>query len=300
MTDELRYQALDSKTSPSCGNALAELLKPDRLTTIVDIGASPFDGDPPYKSMLESRLCRVIGFEPQPVALDALNARKGDLERYLPYAIGDGTKAQLRICRGAGFSSLLAPDPSMLSHFRNFSEWGQVVQEVPVVTRRLDDVQEVDSCDFLKIDVQGSEISVLKNGQRRLSASIAVQTEVSFICLYKEQAPFGEIDLELRRLGFVPHALVAVKKLMLAPLFVADNPNAAMNQLLEADILYVRDFTRPEKMDVEQLKHLALVAHHCYKSFDLAMNCIHRLVRIGALSAGATDQYIQILRGVVG
>jgi FkbM family methyltransferase len=299
MNNEPTCKTPTFKPCTGSSDPLTELLKPDRITTIVDIGASGvshFDGEPPYKSMLGARLCRVIGFEPQQAALDALNVRKSDLETYLPYAIGNGEKAQLRICRAPGFSSLLVPDPLMLSHFRNFSEWGQVVQELPVLTHRLDDIQEVASCDMLKIDAQGSEMSVFKNGQRRLSESIAIQTEVSFLCLYKEQAPFGEIDLELRRLGFVPHALVAVKKLMLAPLLVVDNPNAAMNQLLEADVVYVRDFSRPEKMGPEQFKHLALVAHHCYRSYDLAMNCIHHLVRMGALPSGSTEQYIQSLR----
>ncbi len=59
---------------------LFQLLRPERLTAIVDIGANPIDGDPPYKSMLQVRLCRVVGFEPQPEALAALNARKSDHE----------------------------------------------------------------------------------------------------------------------------------------------------------------------------------------------------------------------------
>jgi hypothetical protein len=31
---------------------LLDLLKPHRVTEIVDIGANPIDGDPPYKPML--------------------------------------------------------------------------------------------------------------------------------------------------------------------------------------------------------------------------------------------------------
>jgi hypothetical protein len=48
---------------------LFKLLRPERLTAVVDIGANPIDGDPPYQSMLEKRLCRVVGFEPQSEAL---------------------------------------------------------------------------------------------------------------------------------------------------------------------------------------------------------------------------------------
>lgn len=78
-------------------NALHELLKPQRLTEIADIGANPIDGDPPYKPLLEAGLCRVTGFEPQREALAELQRRKGANERYLPYAVGDGGIHTLRI-----------------------------------------------------------------------------------------------------------------------------------------------------------------------------------------------------------
>jgi hypothetical protein len=35
--------------------------------------------------------------------------------------------------------------------------------------------------------------------------------------------------------------------------------------MIEADIVYVGDFTKPEDTDSEQLKHLALIAPICYK-----------------------------------
>jgi hypothetical protein len=69
-----------------------------------------------------------------------------------------------------------------------------------------------------------------------------------------------------------------------------------MNQLLESDIVYVRDFSRPELIRDEQLKHLALIAHHCYRSFDLALRCVMLLEQRQVLKTGAQQQYLQILR----
>jgi FkbM family methyltransferase len=274
---------------------LADLLRPDRLTSVVDIGANPIGSAPPYRQMLEKRLCRVIGFEPQPEALDALNAHKGDLETYLPYVVGDGTSTTLKICRASGMTSLLAPDAPVLRHFPGFSEWGQVLREIPVTTRRLDDIVEIDAIDFLKVDAQGAELTILRNGADRLAGAIAVQAEVSFIPIYQGQPAFGEIDAELRGAGFVPHTLAAVNKRMIAPM-VAQSPHAALNQLLEADIVYVRDFMRPERMSADQLKHLALVAHHCFGSFDLATNCLHHLTRLGAAPPNAVQRYLATVR----
>ena len=78
---------------------------------------------------------------------------------------------------------------------------------------------------------------------------------------------------------------------MIAPL-MADDPLAAMNQVTEGDIVYVRDFTQPERMGPEQLKHLAIIAHHCYRSFDLAVNCIHHLAARGAAPSDAVSHYV--------
>jgi hypothetical protein len=62
------------------------LLSPQRLTDVVDVGANPIEGEPPYAPMLAAGLCRVTGFEPQQEALLELQTKKGPNERYLPYA----------------------------------------------------------------------------------------------------------------------------------------------------------------------------------------------------------------------
>ena len=42
------------------------------------------------------------------------------------------------------------------------------------MTRRLDDIIEIDEIDFLKMNVQGSELSVLRNGKRRLAKTFVI------------------------------------------------------------------------------------------------------------------------------
>jgi FkbM family methyltransferase len=274
---------------------LSALLRPERLTAVVDIGANPIDSDPPYKKMLVNRLCTLVGFEPQETGLAKLNASKSDLETYLPYAVGDGTKGILKICHAPGMTSLLTPNPRVLECFPAFATFGQVTQEVPIDTRTLDSITEVAHLDFLKIDVQGSELSVFRHGGARLAQAVAVQSEVSFIPLYKDEPVFGDIDLALRSLGFVPHMFDKISKRMILPLHFSDNLYGSINQLLEADIVYVRDFTQPDKMSDEQLKHLALIAHHCYGSYDLAARCVHVLAERSRITADGLAQYLAIL-----
>jgi FkbM family methyltransferase len=272
---------------------LRDLLAPQRLTEVVDVGANPIDGDPPYLPMLRQGLCRVSGFEPQEAALRELARRKGPNESYFPYLIGDGGAGTLRVCAAAGMTSLFEPDARVLALFAGFESLGEVTARLPVQTRRLDDVAEVRRLDFLKIDVQGAELAVFRGAREKLASAVAIQTEVSFITLYENQPALGDVDVELRSQGFVPHTTAAVKLWPIAPYVVEGDPRRALNQLLEADIVYVRDFSRPQLLDNEQLKHLALIAHHCYQSFDLALRCLMHLEERRAVESGAQQRYLQ-------
>ncbi len=130
----------------------------------------------------------------------------------------------------------------------------------------------------------------------RLAGAVAVQTEVCFMPLYKDQPLYGDIDRELRLLGMIPHIFSEVQKAMILPMRFANDLYAAMNLGLYTDVLYVRDFTRPDDMSADQLKHLALIAHYCYRSYDLAGKCVRDLTLRNEAPADAVDRYLASLR----
>ena len=276
---------------------ITELLRPERLTAVLDIGANPIDGEPPYKQMLAAGLCTVTGFEPQAEALAELHRRQGPNERYLPDAIGDGTEQTFHICHAPGMSSVLEPNADRLALFNLFPAFGNVEKTVRLATRKLDEIPDLGRIDFLKIDIQGAELTAIRHGKRVLADAVVIQTEVSFVPLYRGQPAFGELDLELRKLGFIPHCFAGLKLWPLAPTVINGDPRRAVRQLLEADMVYVRDFTDPKSMTGEQWKQLALIAHHCYGSFDLAVRAITAASEIGACPAGAVDRYMTLAIG---
>src|SRR4051812_23724197 len=281
-----------SALASSPTDTLLALLHPQRLTAVVDVGANPIDGDTPYKPMLSRRLCTVTGFEPQPDGLALLNARKSELETYLPYVIGDGNPGTLHIAVIPGMTSLFEPNPDVLKWFHGFAGWAAVKEELPVTTRRLDDLSEIAALDMLKIDVQGAEISVFNGGRQRLSRAVAVHTEVCFLELYKGQPLFGEIDLDLRSLGFIPHHIDHIARRTILPVYDQSSPNSFLNQVIFGDVVYIRDFTKAETMDDEQLKHLAIIAYSCYRSFDLAAHCLFRLAERNAVAPDAVALFM--------
>jgi len=270
------------------------MVRCSRPTSVLDIGANLVDGDPPYQRMLDEGLCTVTGFEPQQRALAELVLRKGPMERYLPYVVGDGHTQRLKITKAEGMTSLLTPDANQLRLFSGFSDWGSVVEEVDVQTHRLDDL-DIDEFDLLKIDIQGAELMVFQHGRERLRNAVAVQTEVSFVPLYRDQPTFGDVDSELRSQGFVPHSMPALKQWAIAPtVFNGDFRNPG-NQLLEADFVYVRDLAHPESMSSDQLSHLAMIAFHIYGSVDLAVFCVIELQRRGHAAQDAVERLLQLV-----
>ena len=280
----------------STSHDLARLLALSRLTHVVDIGANPIDGSPAYKPLLDAQLCRVTGFEPQTSALAELNLKKGANETYLPYAVGDGSEHSLNLCAYSGWTSLFVPSAAALEVFSFFKNNARVVGQVRIQTRRLDDLVDVDHIDFLKIDVQGGELAVFAHGRKKLSNAVVIQTELQFVDLYDGQPSFGQVDQELRAQGFIPHAFAGLKKWPISPLEFGGDPTQPLNQLLEADLVYVRDFIHAEGMSSDQLKHLGLIAHSCYNSFDLAGRCVLLLEQRKTIPSGALQQYIEILR----
>jgi FkbM family methyltransferase len=271
---------------------VADLVCCARLTAVVDIGANPIEGDPPYKEMLQAGLCTVTGFEPLADALAELELKKGPFETYLPRAVGDGATHRLRVTSAPGMTSFLQPDEKRLALFNGFTVWGTVIDEIDVPTNRLDDIDEIGEFDLLKMDIQGAELMTLQNGRRKLADAVAVQTEVSFVPLYKHQPVFGEIDLELRSQGFLPHAFPDVKRWAISPMVYGGDIRRPQNQLLEADIVYVRDIAYPERLTNEQLSHLAMIAFHVYGSTDLALFCVRELSRRGATPGDAPRAFI--------
>jgi FkbM family methyltransferase len=281
-------------TSPS---PVLDLVCCSRLSGIVDIGANLIDGDPPYKQMLESGLCTVTGFEPQTNALAELHRRQGPLETYLPHAVGDGETHRLRVTRASGMTSLLSPDPQRLALFNGLPVWGSVIYEIELPTYRLDDIDAVAEFDLLKIDIQGGELMAFRNGRRKLADAVAVQTEVSFVPVYENQPVFGDVDLELRQQGFLPHAFHQIKRWGIAPTVFGGDVRQGQNQLMEADMVYVRDITYPERFTDEQLSHLAMIAFHVYGSIDLALFCIHQLSQRGRTPSDAVQRFLARLDG---
>ena len=241
---------------------------------VVDVGANPIDGTPPYASLLEAGRADIIGFEPNPAALATLRSKAGPRETYLPLALGDGAVHTLHICAAPGMTSLLAPDPAVLSLFHGFPQWGRVMATETVSTRRMDDVPQTDGADLLKLDVQGAELMILRHAEQRLSRALVIQAEVEFLPLYRHQPLFADVESFLRQKGFIFHRFFPTVSRAFAPMVVNNDLYAGLSQTVWADGIFVRGLLDMSLLTPRELLASASILHDCYGSIDLALRML--------------------------
>jgi len=260
----------------------AEIIRSTKVFPIrvVDVGAQILTSEPHvYAPMHADGCCDVIGFEPLKEAAEKRVAQEPSV-RMLNYFIGDGKRRTFRIARFDPTSSLLEADADFLNQFMALPEMCEPVDRVDVETVRLDNIPEIEDCDYLKLDVQGGELDALNGATRLLGQAIVVHTEVEFAPIYRNQPLFADVDGMLRSNGF---ELIDLMKFGYAG--YKDLPNRrSVSRLMWCDAVY---FKRPDllaQLPREKLLKAAYIAHVNYGLLDLAAHHIARYDRAAGTS----------------
>ncbi len=244
---------------------------------VVDIGAMMLPGSkgPTYRPLMKNDVARVVGFEPVQAECDKLNTLGHKGHQYLPYFIGDGSERTFYLTNQSMTASLYKPNDDLLRRFNNLLELTTTVSTSKVQTKRLDDIPEIASIDYIKCDVQGAELDMLRGATRHLANVTVLDLEVEFVPMYEGQPLFADVDAFLREQGFLLHTLLGPMGRAFKPVVADNNINRGIRQVLWSDVLYVRDFTKLDRLSAEQLLKMAIVLHEVYGSIDLAQVCLY-------------------------
>lgn len=261
---------------------------------VTDIGAAAIAEKPIYMSLVETQAAYLSVFDGDQRQSEGITATFGGQVRHYEEFIFDGSTQTVHIASPeSGMSSLLKPNPTALAFFNGFTQFGAVEMQKQVETVTLNSLSQLPPIDFLKMDVQGAELRILEHSEAKLKHCLAVQLEVPFICLYEGQPSFGEIDIWLREKGFVPHCFLDVKRWSIAPTVFQGNFRVPGNQLLEADIVYVKDPLTLSSFSDAQLKKLALIADMSLHSLDLCILLIRELISRNVIAPDSVEKYLQ-------
>lgn len=180
-----------------------QILRDQRIHLVLDVGANAGQ----YAETLRANgfRGRIVSFEPTSKAFVALELKAAGDESWsceqLALSDVEGQRA-INVSANSWSSSLL---PMTAQHMKSAPDSVYIGSEI-VSTSRLDSLSPLlfhgDERTYLKLDVQGHELSVLLGGERALGCVHALECELSVIPLYEGQPLIEEVLAYLARLAF--------------------------------------------------------------------------------------------------
>lgn len=263
--------------------------------TIVDVGAV-FGPDPRWIQLGE-RTCRFLTFEPDARSLET-HSDNGPFQMLaLSTALGNeqGRKT-LHLTVGPFASSLYPPNKAVLGQYGPWP-WHESAGTDEVSVDRLDTclADRPDwTPDFIKTDVEGADLDVLKGAEKALAGALGLQVEAAFVERNVGAPLFADIDIFLRTRGFTLFQLIREH-------WVRGNKvigPRSRPQLIWADVIYFRDSAEllarlaaaPEaKREALLVKFVALLLVHGYH--DYAAQIVAEAVAAGYCSPALKAEF---------
>jgi FkbM family methyltransferase len=98
-------------------------------------------------------------------------------------------------------SSFFKPNKKILSDFLNYSAH-KIINKKEYEVDKIDSIEELKSINFLKVDIEGSELKILKGAENKLDNLLGLEVEQQFIERYENSPNYLEISSYLINKNF--------------------------------------------------------------------------------------------------
>ena len=192
---------------------------------IVEIGAHPHGAQQErFHTLLDFFPdSKIHAFEIDEEECIKLNKIAKDGLKFYPYALGDKEeKRKLYETNHPMCSSLYEPNEKLLKLFNNLSvAYLKKITEINTIsldafTKR----EKIESIDFIKMDIQGAELDVLRGAERNLENVLTIVSEVEFLPIYNEQPLFGDVCSFLSSKNIMFHKFLGLSGRSLKPVIL--------------------------------------------------------------------------------
>lgn len=226
---------------------------------LLDIGAA--GGIEPRWKKVSTKI-NYFGFEPDERARMVTPKTRFSGYQLSPFAVGGSdSQAMLNITRNEGNSSFFFPNQYFLERFPDSSRFS-VSKQIELQVRRIDSLDFTD-IDFMKLDIQGGELSALEGSEGILDSVLGVEVEVEFSKLYIDQPLFGSVYDFLVKRDFEFIDFVNLRRW-------ERKSHIGLGQLVFGDALFLKspETIISDKLSEEKIrKYLAIL--YIYNRFDL-------------------------------
>ena len=259
---------------------LAEIIKQtknDFKFSIIEVGAADYHGkkEPYYKILNYFPSSEIICFEIEKEVCDKANSKAPKGFKYYPYALSDKNgKKKLFNTQHPMCTSLYKPNEMFINLYNNL-HFANLKNESEIETITLDTFVEkysLNEIDFIKMDVQGAELDILKGAKSTLQNVLKIICEVEFVPIYKNQPLFGDVNKFLNEYEFMFNQFLQIHGRTLKPLIANNDPNIA-SQHMWSDAIFIRQIEKIQNLSDEKILKLSLLAA-IYNSLDLSFFCL--------------------------
>ena len=195
--------------------------------------------------------------------------------KFFPYALGE--KEEKRKFYQTNYpmcSSLHEPNEKLMRLYNNLSV-ACLKNVIEIETISLDNFvkeQKIGSIDFIKIDIQGAELDVLRGAVKCLKNVLTIISEVEFIPIYINQPLFGDVCSFLDSNDIMFHKFLGLAGRSLIPVTLENNINFA-TQHIWSDAVFIKNILKISELNNSQLLKLAIFSY-LYGSPDLTYFCL--------------------------
>jgi FkbM family methyltransferase len=171
------------------------------VDVVLDVGAN--EGQYARRLREVGYDARIVSLEPQRDAFEKLRALAAGDPRWEVHKVAVGSEpgtAQLNV--GAfNTTSSLVPVASSFAEHEAFVLVGTETVDVVPLDAAVDEFLEPHERLFLKVDIQGLELDVLRSAPATVARALAFEVEVPLVHIYESDLPYVEMLRELESMG---------------------------------------------------------------------------------------------------
>lgn len=230
------------------------------LITALDHGAT-LASRPYFRDFLKKGGVNYICLDPGGVVRNAQQLQHTGLFHHFPLMVlGDGSNMELRLAVEAELSSSL-PILSGQSDVTPSMTPPKLISITSVTSNRIDDINGIDSIDWLTLDAQHHNLSILQHGQQKLANALLIDVGVCFLSGHDEQVDFGAINQQLASMGF---RLLKLENIQHRNLLPDPEQHQDQSETAYGQAIFIPNNNTLSRFDNNQLSKLAFLLDTIY------------------------------------